>query len=125
MKRLHVEVEGRTVEVLAQKISGVLWYHLDGQTYQYTPASQRGSGASGQGAGDPSQILAPMPGKVIKVLAQPGDSVKEGQTLVVMEAMKMEYNLKAAQDAKVKSIKCSENQTVGLGDMLVELDLES
>lgn len=65
-----------------------------------------------------SELKAPMPGLVLNILVKPGDEVKEGETLVVLEAMKMENSLKAAQDTVIKSIdirigeKVDKNQTL-------------
>ncbi|MFC3193674.1 acetyl/propionyl/methylcrotonyl-CoA carboxylase subunit alpha [Marinicella sediminis] len=67
-------------------------------------------------------ILAPMPGKIIEVKVNPGDEVVTGQSLVVMEAMKMELELKAERDAVIKDIAYSENDQVRADDILVELE---
>ncbi|MEM7647470.1 MAG: acetyl-CoA carboxylase biotin carboxyl carrier protein subunit, partial [Pseudomonadota bacterium] len=78
-------------------------------------------GGSG-GESDPSVIVAPMPGKIIKVLKTMGDIVEEGETVVVMEAMKMEYNLKASQKRRVREIHCVPGQAVALGLTLVDME---
>lgn len=67
-------------------------------------------------------IAAPMPGKVIGVNVKAGDSVTDGQTLVVMEAMKMEISLKAPADGVVASITVSEGDFVEAGASVVELE---
>ena len=121
MKKLRLNIKGKDVEVQAQKIGGVLWFHYQGDTYQYTPELQK-STESGGGQQDPSRILAPMPGKIIKILKSVGDTAQEGETVIAMEAMKMEYNLKASQDRVVADICCHEGQTVALGDVLVKLE---
>lgn len=121
MKKLKLMVDNREVEVVAMKMAGKVWFHCQGETYDYSPQSSL-SHAGGEEASDPSKIMAPMPGKIIKVFAKPNQVVKEGETLVVMEAMKMEYNLKAGQDMVVQSVLCQENAQVGLGELLVELE---
>jgi biotin carboxyl carrier protein len=70
----------------------------------------------------PSAILSPMPGKVVKVLVAVGDEVKSGQGVVVVEAMKMENELKAPKDGKVKAVAVKEGQPVEAGQSLVTLD---
>jgi len=120
MRRLHLNIEGQEVEVWAQKLAGKLWLHFDGQTHLYEPLGALGSANKKEG-GDPSQIIAPMPGKVIKILKKTGEKVRNGETVIVMEAMKMEYNLKAQQDMHIENILCQENQNVTLGQKLVEL----
>ncbi len=60
----------------------------------------------------PETLNAPMPGKVVKVLVKPGDKVTAGQGVVVIEAMKMENELKAPRDAVVKQIHVSEGSAI-------------
>ncbi len=57
-------------------------------------------------------VTSPMPGKVVKVLVRVGDEVKQGQGLVVVEAMKMENELKSPKDGKVAEVLAAEGQTV-------------
>jgi 3-methylcrotonyl-CoA carboxylase alpha subunit len=56
-----------------------------------------------------------MTGKVVKVVAAPGASVKANEVIVIMEAMKMEYRLAAPRDGVVESILCKEGELVDLG----------
>uniref|UniRef100_W5M5E6 Propionyl-CoA carboxylase alpha chain, mitochondrial n=3 Tax=Lepisosteus oculatus TaxID=7918 RepID=W5M5E6_LEPOC len=72
---------------------------------------------------DTSSILrSPMPGTVVAVSVNPGDTVAEGQEICVIEAMKMQNSMTAAKTAKVKSVHCKPGETVGEGDLLVELE---
>lgn len=73
-------------------------------------------GAHGSG---PQRVVAPMPGKVVRVLVKPGDAVKARQGLVVVEAMKMENELKAARDGRVREVSVAEGQSVEAGAALV------
>jgi len=77
------------------------------------------SKATKAGGGDMS---APMPGKVFKVLVSAGDAVKAGQTLLILEAMKMEHAIKANKDGKVKKIFFKEGDLVQGGMTLAELE---
>ena len=63
-----------------------------------------------------------MPGKVVQVLKSNGESVKAGDTLIVVEAMKMEHSLKASKDGKVSAIHCKEGAQVNEGDTLIVLE---
>ncbi|HHJ10016.1 MAG TPA: biotin/lipoyl-binding protein [Bacteroidetes bacterium] len=58
------------------------------------------------------EISSPMPGKVVKVLVEKGEEVKEGQTLIVISAMKMESEYHAPRDAKVKDVLIKEGDTI-------------
>ncbi len=77
---------------------------------------------SGQGSVDFGSLVTQMPGKVIKISVQEGDLVKKGETLLILEAMKMENEIKSGIDAKIKSIHVSENQNIDSGQLLIELE---
>jgi biotin carboxyl carrier protein len=70
----------------------------------------------------PLAIQSPMPGKVVKVLCAAGDEVKAGQGVMVVEAMKMENELKSPKDGKVKSVSVKEGQPVEAGQTLATLE---
>jgi biotin carboxyl carrier protein len=82
--------------------------------------TSRGSRASiGSGR---QNVAAPMPGKVVRVLVKVGDAVDAGQGLVVVEAMKMQNEMKASRPGRVIEIRAGAGQTVGAGDTLVVLE---
>ncbi len=127
MKRLSLEIEGKSTEGRAVFSKGALWVHLDGETYVYEdestqPRSRRGGVGKAVHAGE---VLAPMPGKIIKVMAKQNEVVAEGRVLVVMEAMKMEYTLKAQAPGRVSDIKAQTGDQVVLGQVLLKLDVDS
>lgn len=76
---------------------------------------------AGDQAGEGGRLSAPMPGKVIAFLAQPGDSVKRGQALAVMEAMKMEHTLHAPRDGVVGELLYAVGDQVAEGGELLRL----
>ena len=78
-------------------------------------AKKEGSAA---GAG-PQRVLAPMPGKVVRVLVGAGDVVRARQPLVVVEAMKMENELRAGRDGTIAEIHAKEGASVDAGALLV------
>jgi len=120
MGRYRVTHDGKEIEVVAQKLQGKLWFHLNGETFVYEPVSEKRQSKS-SGTTNPELIEAPMPGKILRVEVKPGDTVKVGQVLIVMEAMKMEYSLAAAIDASIIEIGCKVGEQVKLGQMLVRL----
>jgi biotin carboxyl carrier protein len=77
------------------------------------------AGSRGQG---PQRVLAPMPGKVVRVLVKAGDLVQPRQPLVVIEAMKMENELRAAREGRVREVMAVEGQSVDAGAALVVVD---
>ncbi len=72
-------------------------------------------------AGGANTVVAPMPGNVLKVLVNQGDVVKKGQTLLILEAMKMENEIVAPADATVQSVSAKEGSAVDTGAVLVTL----
>ena len=69
-----------------------------------------------------AEIEAHITGNVWKIEVKVGDDVSEGDTVVIMESMKMEIPVEAEDDGKVKEIRCEEGQSVSEGDVLVVLE---
>ena len=88
-------------------------------------AEGEGSGAVKQIKADksnPNHVAASMPGVVVEVKARTGDSVKEGQTLVVLSAMKMETVVSAPRSGTIKSVLAGVGENREAGDLLVEME---
>lgn len=79
-------------------------------------------GLTAKVAKDIKDIKAPMPGLILEVLVAPGQEVKEGDYLLVLEAMKMENTLTAPKDGRVKSVVVEKGQTVDKNQILVEME---
>ena len=86
------------------------------------PRSLRTRRASAGGEAGPQKITAPMPGKIVRISVAAGDEVKAGQGVIVMEAMKMQNEMKSPKDGKVQKILTSEGATVNPGDVLAVID---
>jgi biotin carboxyl carrier protein len=84
--------------------------------------SRARSGSAAGGGEGPERILAPMPGKVVRVLVSVGTAVTARQPLVVIEAMKMENELRASRDGIVAEIQAREGQSVDAGALLAVID---
>jgi biotin carboxyl carrier protein len=84
---------------------------LDGRRRRKRLGARTGSG--------PQRIVAPMPGKVVRILVKPGESVRTRQPLVVVEAMKMENELRAGGDGTVTGIPAREGASVEAGALLI------
>jgi biotin carboxyl carrier protein len=82
----------------------------------------RGFLASSSHEGSTGGLFTKIPGKVIKILVQPGEQVKKDQVLLVLEAMKMENEIKSQKDGVVKSVFVQEGQALEQGVQLLELD---
>jgi len=77
--------------------------------------------ANGTGAAE-SKITSPMPGKVVKVFVNKGDKVSEGDTLIIISAMKMESEYKAPRDGVIKIVHVKNDDTVDGNQVLIELE---
>src|SRR5215472_9870090 len=86
------------------------------------PRSFRSHQRVGDAAQGVKKITAPMPGKVVRVLAAEGAAVEAGQSVIVIEAMKMQNELKAPKSGVVKKINVSEGAAVEAGQALAEVE---
>lgn len=77
---------------------------------------------AGEGASEAGRLTAPMPGKMVAFLAQPGDKVSKGQALAVMEAMKMEHQIHAPRDGVVAELLYAVGDQVAEGSELIRME---
>ncbi|MFA5911748.1 MAG: biotin/lipoyl-containing protein [Vicinamibacterales bacterium] len=114
------------VALAAQRTAGDFDVHVAGRTI---PVQVRVAGGFGRqkkagaahGTG-PQRIVAPMPGKIVRVLVKAGDQVTARQGLVVVEAMKMENELRAVRDGRVREVSVVEGQSVDAGASLLVVE---
>jgi acetyl-CoA/propionyl-CoA carboxylase, biotin carboxylase, biotin carboxyl carrier protein len=83
------------------------------------PRARRAAASSGGGGAGTGEVTVPMQGTIVKVLVAEGDTVEAGQTVCVLEAMKMENNISADRAGTVRDVKVSPGQSVGSGDVVV------
>jgi 3-methylcrotonyl-CoA carboxylase alpha subunit len=79
------------------------------------------AGEAGEAAAA-SRIVAPMPGTVTRILAEPGVDLQRGAPLIVLEAMKMEHTLRAPADGRLQALKCAVGDVVQEGTELAEFE---
>ena len=126
----RVSLGNRRFEVVVAREPDIDWGWVDGHAFRWPRAEDAASGrdagdAAGHGsepAGGAGTIGATMPGVVTDVLARPGQAVTRGDTLVVIEAMKMELPVKAPRDGRVSAIRCAVGDRVDPDTPLVVLD---
>ena len=119
-----VLLKGRSFEVRAVTAPDGLHVHTGGQRFTVEvrdprDASRHSRAAVGSGR---QNISTPMPGKVVRLLVSEGDAVDAGQGLVVVEAMKMQNEMKASRAGRVVEVRVRDGETVGAGDTLVVLE---
>ena len=118
--QLDLLIDSERVTAYVSSDSAKRWVTIHGRTYLLT--KQSGSRKSGGGhlhaAGE---LTAPMPGQVRAVKVSEGDAVTKGQTLMILEAMKMEIRIQAPSNGSVKKLYVEQGQTVEREQMLIEV----
>jgi acetyl/propionyl-CoA carboxylase alpha subunit len=99
------------------------WISLDGCTYLLETPSLSPTHQTGDQAAE-ELLRAPMPAQVRSIEVGAGDKVERGQTLLLLEAMKMEIRLKASRKGEVRRVLVEAGQSVDRGEVLVELEAE-
>jgi biotin carboxyl carrier protein len=126
----HVLYNGQSRHAVLQKAdykTKTFTFQLEGNTFsvQIEDAYDRlvqHLGLAKGGSRQVNHLKAPMPGLVIKLLAEPGTKVQKGDPLLILEAMKMENVIKAIGDATVKSVGVTQGEAVEKGHLLIEFE---
>jgi len=119
--KLDFLIDGRRVTAHVSSDSAKRWVTVAGQTFVLT----KSSGATRGGHGDhhaAGELTAPMPGQIRAVNVGEGDTVAKGQTLLVIEAMKMEIRIQAPRDGIVKKLSVKQGQIVDREQILIEIE---
>ncbi|WP_428311452.1 acetyl-CoA carboxylase biotin carboxyl carrier protein subunit [Hydrocarboniphaga sp.] len=119
--RSWLTIADRHVEVVVATRGDDVYVHYDGEAYQlqYRHPLDRLAASAGGSADD--QLRAPMPGSIVAVQVGAGDAVVKGQTLLVMESMKMETLITAPRDGVIDAIAFEKGQTFDRDALLVTL----
>lgn len=127
--RVHsLLLDGRSHRILARRNGGGTWdLHLRGRRVRAEVLDERTRAiraltASRAGATGPRPITAPMPGLVVRVEVEEGDEVRSGQGLVIVEAMKMENELRAEGPGRVATVHARPGQPVEKDQVLIEFE---
>lgn len=86
------------------------------------PKRMRHAAGADAAAGGASEIKTAMPGKVVRILVDPGAPIQKGDGVLIVEAMKMQNEMKAPKDGTVREIRVAEGATVNAGDVLAVID---
>jgi biotin carboxyl carrier protein len=118
----RVEQDGRAEVVYVAGPPADRWAFSNGRVFHGALRTAGSAPPRRTAAGGGAQALnAPMPATVLKVLVSPGDAVKKGDTVLVLEAMKMELPVRALADGTVVAVHCRERELVQPETVLVEL----
>lgn len=118
---LDLDVDGRRLRVHVAADGARQHVALDGLVWTLQKADPRRRARSRDEAQEAGSLRAAMPGRVLDLLVAVGDEVKKGETLVLLEAMKMELRIQAPRDGRVARVGCRAGQVVEKGQLLVEL----
>jgi biotin carboxyl carrier protein len=119
-----VLLDGRSYDAFVEDTPTGLVVTIEGHRFELEVRdprrwSRKTAGPSAEGV---QTIVSPMPGKVVRVLVGPGDEVVPGQGIVVVEAMKMQNELKSNRTGKVLSVPAKEGNTVTAGELLATIE---
>jgi pyruvate carboxylase len=118
--KIDLLIDGQHVTVYVSSDGAKRWVTVNGQTIVLTKSS--GTQRSGHRHDHAGGLAAPMPGQVRSVNVSEGDTVTKGQTLLVLEAMKMEIRIQSPRDGKVKALHVKQGQTVEREQILIEVE---
>lgn len=120
MRKFNITVNGNTYEVDVEEVGGVQTSAPVSAPAAPAPAAAPKAAPSAPVAGANS-VTAPMPGTIMSIKVKVGDTVKSGDLVCILEAMKMENEIFANADGKVVGISTSEGASVNTGDVLVSI----
>ena len=118
-----VLLDGRMYDARVEETADGLVVVIDGYRFELEVRDPRRWSRKGaaRGADGVQTVMSPMPGKVVRVLVAPGDEVAAGQGLLVVEAMKMQNEMKASRAGKILSVTVKEGATVTAGEVLATI----
>ena len=120
-----VLLDGRSYDAyLEETPGGAVVVVIDGYRFEIEARDPRqwSRKSSGRGGDAVQSILSPMPGKVVRVLVTQGETVAAGQGIVVVEAMKMQNEMKAVRAGTVLTVPAKEGATVSAGELLATIE---
>ena len=112
MKKYRVTVNGTAYEIELEELTGAAPASAPAPAAAPTPAPAAAAPTGGE------QVTSPMPGTILSINVAAGDTVKRGQVLMILEAMKMENEIMCPCDGKVASVNSSEGSSVESGTLL-------
>ena len=129
--------EGKKQTLQLKKLAGKHFYSFDGISWKKLASLgvnevlvsnsevykvYRGYKPSGLNKGGAGALITQMPGKIVKLFKKEGDTVAKGETVIILEAMKMENEIKSGATGVIKSVNVKEGQTLEAGFLMVEIE---
>lgn len=136
-KVMEFSHEGTKTKLFIKNLAGKHFYSFDGIAWKKLASLgvnevlvshsevyrvYRGYKPSGLNKGGAGALITQMPGKVVKLLKKEGDQVTKGETVLILEAMKMENEIKSGADGIIKSVNVKEGQALEAGFLMIEIE---
>ena len=117
-------LDGRVFDAHVERGQDCLIVTIDGRRFEIEVRDPRRWSREGRTRGQEGRqtIASPMPGRVVRVLVQPGDEVRAGQGIVVVEAMKMQNEMRAVKAGRVAGLSAREGAAVAAGEVLATIE---
>ena len=133
MRKFNISVNGKTYEVEVEEIGGApsVAYSAPAAPVAATPAAPAAAPApapkaapapAAGGTEGSTKVSSPMPGTILSINVKVGDTVAEGQAIVILEAMKMENEIVAPKAGTITSINTTQGASVNSGDLLATME---
>jgi biotin carboxyl carrier protein len=119
--RLELLIDGERITAFVSSDNAKRWVTVDGQTFVLTKSSGTRKSIPSHHAAGTLRVTAPMPGQVRAVNVSESEIVTKGQTLMLLEAMKMEIRIQAPMDGMVRKLFVKQGQTVEREQVLIEI----
>lgn len=120
MTRIELDFDGRRHVATVAWEGRRAWVHVGGEVFVIDPSETEGRRTSA--SADVDALSPPMPATVVRVDVKPGDTVTNGDVIVLLEAMKMELPIRAPRDGIVSRVNCRAGELVQPGSPLVVLE---
>lgn len=135
--KIEFTLDGEKSELWIRRLAGKNYYSFDQVSWKKLPSLgvnevlvsnseiykvYRGYKPSGLNKGGAGALMTQMPGKVVKLIKKVGDKVSKGETVLILEAMKMENEIKSGADGTIKSVNVKEGQALDSGFLMVEIE---
>lgn len=136
-RTMEFTMDGKKTKLFVRTLAGKDYCSFDGKSWQKLPklgANEvlvsnaevyrvfRGFRPGGLNKGGAGALITQMPGKVVKLLKKEGDKVTKGETVLILEAMKMENEIKSGAEGTVKAVNVKEGQALEAGFLMVEIE---
>lgn len=119
---LKIMVGDRLIKAIVTEGETVKYVFIDGNVFKVKPVELTGRKKKSKKESDESDLDSPISGKIVNVKVKTGETVKKGEVLMVIEAMKMEYLIRAPFKGKVKKVHFKENDQIEIGQTTIEIE---